>query len=202
MMSSKQASKQHTSILHTTSPPRHQRRRAQHARKSSKNTNNHETRVFVKLCSDRRARTCEIDSRTSERVNDDAGDEPGHRVSEEDERRGKHDASTREHRVPFSCRLTDPTGYLCFVAEDRDERGDHAQHRARDSDQTANSRDAIPPRKRHESHRGAEDNSRHEACTGSDDKQRGSAFRNMVPLNVEMSVIPCSINEREMDAKT
>jgi hypothetical protein len=26
-------------------------------------------------------------------VNDDAGDEPGHRVSEEDERKGKHDAS-------------------------------------------------------------------------------------------------------------
>jgi len=73
-------------------PPCRHRGSDQHAHERSKDTNDHEPRVFVKLGSRRRASTRQVDGGASEGVDDDAGDEPRNRVGEEDEGKRKHEA--------------------------------------------------------------------------------------------------------------
>lgn len=96
------------SILHFdvpfSLPPCRHRGRDQHAHERSKDTNDHEPRVFVKLGSHGRAYTRQVDGGASERVDNDASDEPCDRVREEDERKREQEAPTLlERKDPSVC---------------------------------------------------------------------------------------------------
>ena len=61
----------------------------------------------------------------------------------------EEDRAHREHHESL-CRWTRPARHFGLVAEDRNERRDHAQHGARNGNETADPRDTVKPREGHE----------------------------------------------------